>query len=219
MDTGQIQESIKKLNFTKGNGLIPVVVQDIVSGQILMQAFTNQEALKLSLESGNAHYWSRSRNRLWMKGEESQNVSRIRNVVADCDYDALLFQVKQTGPCCHTGQKTCFHNPILGQDAFADRLDTLQKLSATIDNRISKKPTGSYVAELVGSGENRILQKIGEEATELILAAKTGDRKHLISEAADLVFHVLIALRTKNIGMQEVLGELEIRHAKKTSLN
>lgn len=195
-------------------GLIPVVVQDVNTGAVLMQAFANREAVERTLSTGQAHFWSRSRQSLWRKGETSGNVLQVVEVTADCDADSLLVRVLPAGPACHRGTRTCFEpNPA--------RLE-LGWLAAVMDSRRGADPETSYTARLLSQGIERIAQKVGEEGVETAIAAVSlaarGDdeggerRKALIGEAADLLYHLLVMLQASGIDPSEIGEELLRRH-------
>jgi phosphoribosyl-ATP pyrophosphohydrolase/phosphoribosyl-AMP cyclohydrolase len=190
-------------------GLVPVVVQDRSSGDVLMLAWANAEALARTAETGLAHFWSRSRRTLWRKGETSGHGLRVREVRTDCDRDALLMVVDPEGPACHTGARTCF-----GEDgpALAGVLDELQRV---IGARAGAAPETSYTARLFAKGPDHVLKKIGEEATEVILAAKGESGERLAQEAADLVYHLVVALRQRGVGVEAVLETLKARRTGK----
>jgi phosphoribosyl-ATP pyrophosphohydrolase/phosphoribosyl-AMP cyclohydrolase len=213
----EINEFISKINFKKMNGLVPVVIQDIDSDKVLMQAFMNEEALRLTLKTGKMHYWSRTKGRIWLKGEESGHYSILENAVLDCDNDAILFKVHQIGVCCHTGKESCFYTSLLPLKSESE-LDGrfLERIYEVILERIDNPKEKSYVANLCSKGEDAILQKIGEEAFELVLASKKSDEKEIVFEASDLIFHVLVLLANKRIGLKKIFEELERRHKAKT---
>jgi len=211
----EAEELAEKIDFSKGNGLVPVIAQDAATDKVLTQAYMNRQALVKTLTTGKMHYWSRTRGRLWMKGEESQHYSLVTNAIVDCDSDAILFKVQQVGPACHTGAETCFHNPLGEELAQGEDARVLEKVSAIIQERIENPKPDSYVASLVGRGEDAILRKIGEEATELILAGKAEEREHVVGEAADLIFHTLVLLAKRGIPVGRVFAELAARHRAK----
>ena len=213
----EAEDFIRKVDFDKTNGLVPVVVQDASNDMVLMQAFMDKEALKLTLTTGKMHFWSRSRKRIWMKGETSGNYSIVENVILDCDNDAILFKVQQIGVCCHTGAASCFHNPIREEKEKEPDGRMLERIFEVIKERIRNPQKGSYVSKMVARGEDAILKKIGEEATELVLAAKSEDAKNIIWEAADVIFHVMVLFGQKKLEVKEVFKELENRHLQKTS--
>jgi phosphoribosyl-AMP cyclohydrolase / phosphoribosyl-ATP pyrophosphohydrolase len=201
------------------DGLVPVVAQDNRSGDVLMVAFANQDALVRTLSTGLAHYFSRSRGRLWQKGESSGHIQRVTEVRLDCDGDAVLYRVEQTGPACHTGTRTCFSS-VLG-DAGGQAVDEeqhedpgghlLSRLARTIAQRAAERPQGSYTAELLAGGPSKASQKVGEEAVELVVAANSEDDQRLASEAADLLYHLLVLLQVRGVPLDAVLQELERR--------
>jgi phosphoribosyl-ATP pyrophosphohydrolase/phosphoribosyl-AMP cyclohydrolase len=212
----EISDFIKKIDFDKMKGLVPVVVQDASNRNVLMQAFVNEEALRLTLNTGRMHYWSRDRGRIWQKGEESGHYSLVQNASLDCDNDAILFRVQQIGPVCHTGKETCFHKPIAPEEKNEVDAKFLEKIYSVVVDRIKNPISGSYVSSLVAKGKDPVLKKIGEEATELALAAKGDQPREVVSEAADLIFHTLIVLANQGIDIKEVFRELESRHKNKT---
>jgi phosphoribosyl-ATP pyrophosphohydrolase/phosphoribosyl-AMP cyclohydrolase len=212
----EIDEFVAKVNFAKGDGLVPVVVQGASTNRVLMQAYMNEEALRLTLSSGRMHFWSRTKDRIWMKGEESKHYSLVQNVVLDCDDDAILFKVQQVGAVCHTGEETCFHKPLKTEEAVGVDARMLERLFEVIQERIRNPSEESYVARLTSKGEDAVLQKIGEEATELILAVKSDNPKEATLEAADLIFHVLVSFAQKGYSLNSIFEELERRHKKKT---
>jgi phosphoribosyl-ATP pyrophosphohydrolase/phosphoribosyl-AMP cyclohydrolase len=187
------------------NGLLPVVVQDRASGDVLMVAHANAEALRLTAETGYAHFWSRRRKALWKKGESSGHVLHVRKLLVDCDKDTLLLVVDPAGPACHTGERTCFG------DAPAARAGVLAELSRVIAERARTGGDGSYTARLLTKGPDAALKKIGEEATEVVLAAKGEPDERLAEEAADLVFHLLVVLHQRGLAAEDVLAVLERR--------
>lgn len=186
-------------------GLVPVVVQDHASGDVLMVAWANAEALARTAESGEAHFWSRSRQALWRKGETSGNVLRVRELRADCDRDTLLMVVDPAGPACHQGTRTCFG------DASATAAGMIEELARVIASRARDKPEDSYTARLVEAGLDRVLKKVGEEAFEVMLAARTESDERVAEEAADLLFHLLLALHLRGVAPQRVFEVLRGR--------
>jgi phosphoribosyl-ATP pyrophosphohydrolase/phosphoribosyl-AMP cyclohydrolase len=204
------------------NGLIPAVAQDAETGQVLMLAYMNREALARTQETGLAHYYSRSRQRLWKKGEESGHLQRVREIRYDCDGDALLLAVEQTGAACHTGNRSCFYRRVTGETPQASAADTtdlsvLSDVYQVILQRKAHPIEGSYVASLLGKGEGQILKKILEEATEVLLASRDGDRGQIIYEMADLWFHSLVLLAQHGIRPAEIAGEFTRRAGKHKS--
>ena len=195
-------------------GLVPVIAQDADTGAVLTLAYANREALQRTLESGEAHYYSRSRGELWRKGSSSGNTQRVVEVRVDCDGDALLYRVEPRGPACHTGEESCFFTTLAGGedggDGEADFGAVVEGLDATIAQRHREMPEGSYTAKLLAGGTERVAQKVGEEAVEVVVAALMGER--LAEEAADLVYHLLVLLEERGVGIGEVAGVLRDRH-------
>ncbi len=192
-------------------GLVPAIVQDDLTGQVLMLAYMNREALERTLETGEAHFWSRSRQALWHKGESSGNVQRVRAVHIDCDGDTLLLLVDPAGPACHTGRRTCFYRRLDGeQDPEAKPFR--QRLSDLLAGRKAHPRETSYTSRLFQAGTARILQKVGEEAVEVIIAAQNEPRERLIAEAADLLYHLHVALLAYDIGWEEIDAALRERY-------
>ena len=199
--------SIDELKYDE-HGLIPAVVQDFETGQVLTLAYMNRESLSISLEKGLTCFWSRSRNELWLKGETSGNYQHIVSITADCDRDALVVKVRKDGPACHLGTESCFEYPlyILEEDF------TLNTLYALLQSRKESLPEGSYTSYLFQKGIDKILKKIGEECTEVIIAAKGGERAESVYEVADLVYHVMVLLVELGISPEEIRRELASRH-------
>ena len=186
-------------------GLIPVIVQERASGDILRVAFANEQAMAKTAETGIAHFWSRSRGQLWQKGETSGNVLRVHEARTDCDRDAVLLVVDPAGPTCHTNDRTCFGNdsPTFG--------GTLSDLQRTIAERASAKPEESYTARLFAKGPDGALKKLGEEATEVLLAAKGESDRRLAEESADLLYHLMVVLAQRRVPLEDVLAVLRER--------
>jgi phosphoribosyl-AMP cyclohydrolase / phosphoribosyl-ATP pyrophosphohydrolase len=189
------------------DGLLPVVAQDHSSGDVLMVAWANVEAVRLTAETGEAHFWSRTRQRLWKKGESSGHILHVREARTDCDRDTLLLIVDPEGPACHTGVRTCFG------EGTATRAGVLTELQRVIAERAATRPEGSYTSRLLAKGLDHTLKKIGEEATEVVLAAKGESDERLAEESADLLFHLLVALQQRGLGPSEVLDVLARRRA------
>lgn len=203
--------SPEQLDFDKdGRGLVPAIVQDARSGEVLMLAWQNREALAETLKSGSATFFSRSRNELWRKGATSGNVQKVLGVATDCDRDAVLLQVEPAGPACHTGARTCFHEPVGSAPTPSNALRGLLEIERTLEERRISPPEGSYVAKLYADVSKRH-KKVGEEATELVVASLRGNRTEIVSEAADLIFHALVLLRTHDVTLADVSAELEKR--------
>ena len=190
------------LDWERGNGLVAAIVQDAASGRVLMLGYMNSEALEATRRTGLATFYSRSRQRLWTKGETSGNTLDVVSITRDCDGDALLVQVRPHGPTCHAGTQSCF------ADARAGTLDALDRLVAT---REQERPPGSYTTALFESGTRRIAQKVGEEGVETALAAVAQDDDALLGEAADLVYHLLVLLRARGLGLAELGNALSAR--------
>ncbi len=227
---------MKKLMNSK---LIPAIAQDRRSGEVLMLAYMNKESLRKTLQTGYAHYYSRSRRKLWKKGETSGHVQKVREIRLDCDQDTILLTVDQTGPACHTGRKNCFFR-VLGKNGKAKIRtshppsqpspsrgeggsslgNTIQKLYEIIGERIRLRPRGSYTVKLTTpnpkkrkSGLDKVLEKIGEESTEVVLAAKGLPKKYVVSEVSDLIYHVMVMLRLRGLKPEDIAEELERRGA------
>ena len=199
-------------------GLVPVVAQDAATGDVLTLAYANREALEKTLDTGEAHFYSRSRGELWRKGATSGNTQRVVEVRLDCDGDALLYRVEPRGPACHTGEGTCFFTALAGDGVGVARerpdglsLGTMvERLAGTIAQRHREMPQESYTAGLIRRGPQRLAQKVGEEAVEVVIAALGEDR--LAEETADLVYHLLVLLEERGVGTEEVAGVLRDRH-------
>jgi phosphoribosyl-ATP pyrophosphohydrolase/phosphoribosyl-AMP cyclohydrolase len=195
------------LNFEKSDGLIPAIIQDATTHQVLMLGYMNKEALEKTLAEGKVTFFSRSKNRLWTKGETSGNFLHLVDWKSDCDQDALLMRVRPEGPVCHTGSDTCFNEKNLPTDF-------LTQLEEIIRQRRDNPSEKSYTASLFEKGLNKIAQKVGEEAVELVIEAKDNDETLFLNEAADLMFHYLILLNAKGNCLQDVLDVLRERHQK-----
>lgn len=204
------------------DGLVPVVAQERLSGDVLMLAWANRDALEQTLLSGQAHYYSRSRQTLWRKGETSGHAQRVVEIRLDCDGDAVLYRVEQTGPACHTGTRTCFSKAVRRDSAPHDESirpveeedpggHQLSRLAALIANRARNPQPGSYTASLLEQGRGKISQKVGEEAVEVVVAANSEDEHRLASEAADLLYHLLVLLQSRGVPLGAVLKELQDR--------
>ena len=200
--------------FGKGDGFVPVAVQDAGSLELRMLAYANREALEATLGTGQLHFWSRSRNELWRKGETSGNTLVVESLHADCDGDTVLARVVAAGPTCHTGERTCFGD-IGGPETDASRgsesaANALERLDATLSARQAERPEGSYTVRLLDDPNLR-LKKLGEECAELVAALATGDAGRAVEEAADLLYHAVVALRAEGIGVDALLTELDER--------
>lgn len=202
-------EQIDALDWTKTDGLIPAIVQDARRGSVLMLGFMNRAALERTLDQGRVTFFSRTRNRLWTKGETSGNALHVVRVIPDCDNDTLLVLANPVGPTCHTGAQTCFGDGI---EADAARFAFLAQLEAVIAQRLSERPEGSYTARLWAEGPTRIAQKVGEEGVEVALAAVTQADARLVSESADLLFHLALLLKSRGLSLATVVEELSGRH-------
>lgn len=201
-------------------GLVPAVVQHWLDGTVLMVGFMSREALAKTIETGGVHFWSRSKNRLWEKGETSGNRLRLKGLSLDCDRDVVLVKAEPLGPTCHTGERTCFFTPLVpGETVDGDATTPvpghlLEALYQIILERKRSPRANSYVSTLLGGGTDRPLKKVVEEAGEVLLAAKNGNRQDLVYEAADLLFHLLLVLGSCEVTLEEVYRELEGRMGK-----
>jgi phosphoribosyl-ATP pyrophosphohydrolase/phosphoribosyl-AMP cyclohydrolase len=193
------------------NGLIPAIVQHAQTGQVLMLGYMNQESLQRTLDSGLVWFYSRSRQQLWQKGETSDNVLNVRSVKLDCDGDTILVQADPAGPTCHTGESSCFFTTLQERTEYPAWSETATELFETIQQRIRENPDGSYVSKLVASGVDRVSKKIGEEATEVVIAAKNHDQDEIAREMADLWFHSFVLLASEGMSPTDVWSELHRR--------
>lgn len=195
------------------SGLIPVVAQSVDTGEVLMLAFANREALLLTLETGRAHYWSRSRKSLWQKGETSGHSQSVAEIRVDCDGDSILYRVHQKGPACHTEERTCFHTRVEDGEigAAPETGDIFSRVAEIVAARERERPAGSYTTYLFEKGLDKILKKVGEEATEVVIAAKNPAVGELRAEVADLIYHLLVLLCERGIALEDVRAELEGR--------
>lgn len=200
--------NLDELKFDE-KGLIPAIVVDDETGKVLTLAYMNRESLAISMEKGLTCFWSRSRKSLWLKGETSGNYQHIVSITADCDGDALEVRVRKDGPACHTGEESCFHNPILGEKADKFQLEGLYQL---LLSRKKELPEGSYTTYLFQKGLDKILKKVGEESTEVIIAGKAEDKAETIYEIADLAYHVLVLMVQMGISVEDIRAELASRH-------
>ncbi|MFC3886588.1 bifunctional phosphoribosyl-AMP cyclohydrolase/phosphoribosyl-ATP diphosphatase HisIE [Bacillus songklensis] len=208
---------INQIKFDE-NGLVPAIVQDAVSKEVLTLAYMNEDSLKKSLETKETWFYSRSRQELWHKGATSGNTQTIAAMAYDCDADAILVQVEPQGPACHTGAYSCFNEMILGSEKGVkkhDRFAILGQLEQVIAQREAEMPEGAYTTYLFEKGVDKILKKVGEEASEVIIAAKNRNHEELKWEAADLLYHLLVLLREQRLPLDDVLQVLEQRHSKK----
>lgn len=200
---------IDQLKFDE-KGLIPAVIVEAGTHQLLMVAYMNRESLKISIETGKTCFWSRSRQELWTKGETSGNYQHIVSITADCDLDTLKVVVEKDGPACHTGAETCFFNPVYQSEEKSDF--TMDALMELIRGRKTNPQEGSYTTYLFQKGLDKILKKIGEESTEVIIAAKDNDPKETIYEISDLVYHVMVMMIQQGISLEDIRRELASRH-------
>ena len=200
---------IKDLKFDE-KGLIPAIVVDAVTKKVLTLAYMNEESLRITMEKELTCFWSRSRQELWLKGETSGNYQHVVSITADCDRDALVVVVEPDGPACHTGETSCFHNPFFeSKERHEFSYEDLMKL---IVGRKSDPKEGSYTSYLFQKGRDKILKKVGEESTEVIIAGKADDKKETIYEIADLLYHLMVLMIDMGISLEEVFRELASRH-------
>ncbi|MDX1676277.1 bifunctional phosphoribosyl-AMP cyclohydrolase/phosphoribosyl-ATP diphosphatase HisIE [Arsukibacterium sp.] len=190
------------------NQLLPAIVQHAISGKVLMQGYMNPQALEHTLQSGQVTFFSRSKQRLWTKGESSGNTLQLVSIASDCDADSILVLAQPNGPTCHVGTETCWHD----NKANSPQLSFLYDLEQVIQSREGADPASSYTASLFAKGVKRIAQKVGEEGVESALAAMAGDREELANEAADLIFHLLVLLRSQQLELNDVIKVLQQRH-------
>ncbi|MFU9002408.1 bifunctional phosphoribosyl-AMP cyclohydrolase/phosphoribosyl-ATP diphosphatase HisIE [Proteus sp. TSJ240517] len=200
-------ETLAQLDWKKVDNLMPVVIQNAISGDVLMLGYMNKEALNVTLESGNVTFYSRTKQRLWTKGETSGNFLKLVNIYPDCDNDTLLILANPIGPTCHNGTESCFA-PAQSQWGFLYELENLLR------ERKNASPDSSYTARLYASGTKRIAQKVGEEGVETALAATVNDRKELKNEASDLLYHLMVLLQDQSLSLTDVIGCLQERHKK-----
>lgn len=201
--------NIDELKFDK-NGLIPAIVVDAVSKKVLTLAYMNKESLAVSMEKELTCFWSRSRQELWLKGETSGNYQHIVSITADCDKDALIVMVEKEGPACHLGSDSCFENPVFQSENRHEF--SYQGLMELIEGRKTDKKEGSYTTYLFEKGLDKILKKVGEESTEVIIGAKSNDKKETIYEIADLAYHVMVLMIEMGISLEDIHKELASRH-------
>jgi len=200
---------IKSLKFDD-KGLIPAIVVDATTKKVLTLAYMNEESLKISMEKELTCFYSRSRQELWLKGETSGNYQHIVSITADCDNDALLVMVEPDGPACHTGATSCFHNPLYESDERHEF--SYEGLMELIKGRKTEKKEGSYTTYLFEKGRDKILKKVGEESTEVIIAGKADDKKETVYEIADLAYHVMVLMIDMGISLEDIFKELASRH-------
>ena len=203
------KQTMEQLKFDE-KGLIPAIVVDGTTGQVLTLAYMNKESLDISIKEERTCFWSRSRQELWRKGETSGAVQHIIDITADCDYDALVVRVNKEGPACHTGAESCFHHSLF--ESEENTAFTLQGLMDMLQGRKESPKEGSYTSYLFEKGIDKILKKVGEESTEVIIAGKAEDKKETIYEIADLAYHVMVLMLQPGISLEEVRNELASRH-------
>lgn len=196
-----------KINFEKGQGLVPAVIQDYETQHVLMLGYMNEEAYRKTVETGKVTFWSRSRNTLWTKGETSGNFLNVIEIKNDCDGDTLLVKVRPDGPTCHTGADTCW-----GEKNEQNPLLFLAELQDFIEKRHEEMPEGSYTTSLFKDGLNRMAQKVGEEALELVIEACNGTDERLIYEGSDMLYHLIVLLTSKGLRIEDMVAELRERH-------
>jgi len=205
-------ERVFPVDFSKGGGLVPAIIQDADTRQVLMLGYMNEEALEKTLDTKKVTFWSRSRNCLWTKGETSGNYLQLVNIKNDCDQDTLLIRVHPTGPVCHTGTDTCW-----GEKNSSDEIDNpllfLSELQDFIEKRHEEMPEGSYTTSLFRDGLNRMAQKVGEEALELVIEACNGTDERMIYEGSDMLYHLIVLLTSKGLRIEQMAAELRERHA------
>lgn len=195
-----------KIDFSKNNGLVPAIVQDAKTNKVLMLGYMNQDAVEKTVEEKKVTFFSRSRQELWTKGETSGNELLVQKILLDCDQDTLLIKAEPTGPVCHTGKDTCFNEINDGSEDFLFALENI------IKNRKTSAPEESYTARLLSAGLNKISQKVGEEATEVVIAALNQNNEQFKDEVADLLYHLLVLLQAKGVSLSEINTVLENRH-------
>jgi phosphoribosyl-ATP pyrophosphohydrolase/phosphoribosyl-AMP cyclohydrolase len=209
MTVAQTAESfVSRINWDKVDGLVPAIIQDFISGQVLMMGYMNPEALEKTFSTGQVTFYSRSKQRLWTKGETSGNVLKLKNASLDCDQDTLLIKVNPVGPTCHTGTTTCWD----AEQQEESQMVWLHQLEQLLADRKSADPQSSYTASLYARGTKRISQKVGEEGVEVALAATSGDKEELICESADLIYHLLVLLQDQALSVSDVIDKLKERH-------
>ena len=200
---------IEKIDFEKLNGLVPAIIVDSITKQVLMLGFMNKEALNETIKKQKVVFFSRTKNRLWLKGETSQNYLNVITISTDCDNDTILISAKPDGPTCHTGAKSCFAEVDENNVQFLDYLFNLVK------QRKIEMPEKSYTTSLFERGADRIIQKVGEESIETVIAAKNRDKNEIVNEVSDLIFHLMVMLAEQGIELSEIVGNLEKRHSDK----
>jgi len=207
-EAAEISALSERIDWEKIDGLIPAIVQDFQSSQVLMMGYMNQEALTKTGDTGQVTFFSRTKGRLWTKGETSGNVLRLQNIALDCDNDTLLVKVNPIGPTCHTGTTTCWDGDVQEESQMV----WLHQLEQLLAARKSADPDSSYTASLYARGTKRISQKVGEEGVEVALAATSGDKAELVCESADLIYHLLVLLQDQGLSLNDVINKLKERH-------
>ncbi len=203
--------NIDKLKFDN-SGLIPVIIQDNVSDKVLMMAYMNRQSLEKTIETGFTWFYSRSRKKLWNKGETSGNTQQVKQISYDCDEDCLLIKVEQKGSACHTGKASCFHRILTGAEEKKTNIEQiLNEVYQVIKDRQTNRPEGSYTSYLFNEGQDKILKKVGEEAAEIIISSKNNAPKEVIYESADFIYHLLVLFAYHNLTIDELTLELEKR--------
>ncbi len=204
--------NLEKLKFDE-RGLIPVITQSYYTGKVLMQAYANKEAIKKTVETGYATYFSRSRNEIWIKGETSGNKQKVVDIKIDCDEDSIIYLVKDYGVACHTGEESCFYRDLdFKETGIPPAFEIFHALYSKIEERKEKMPEGSYVASLFKKGSDKIIQKVGEEAVETVIALKNKDKDEIVYETSDLIFHLIIALVDSGVKFEDIQDELLKRY-------
>ena len=199
--------TLQPIDFNKLNGLVPAIIQDAITSKVLMLGFMNEEAYNKTVEGGKVTFFSRTKQRLWTKGEESGNYLNVVEILPDCDQDTLLIKVRPDGPTCHTGTDTCWG------ESNQDTIQFLSYLQDFIDKRKKEMPEGSYTTSLFKAGSRKITQKVGEEAVETIIGAMANDDENMIYEAGDLLYHLIVLLAHKGFRIEDVVKELKKRHS------
>ncbi len=203
-----LEQISERVDWEKVDGLVPAIIQDYNSSQVLMMGYMNPEALEKTHQSGNVTFYSRTKQRLWTKGETSGNVLQLRDIALDCDRDTLLIKVEPVGPTCHLGTTTCWD----GDKPLETQMVWLHQLEQLLAERKSADPDSSYTASLYARGTKRISQKVGEEGVEVALAATSGDKAELVCESADLIYHLMVLLQEQGMSMSTVIDKLRERH-------
>ncbi|NDD75390.1 MAG: bifunctional phosphoribosyl-AMP cyclohydrolase/phosphoribosyl-ATP diphosphatase HisIE [Gammaproteobacteria bacterium] len=204
-------QDLARIDFAKGDGLVPVIVQDAASARVLMLGYMNSSAAAETLRRGRVVFWSRSKNRLWEKGETSGHSLKLVSMTLDCDADTLLIRATPAGPVCHRGTTTCFDD-VADDAVAAETLGFLDELEAIITHRMTSATDTSYTAKLLAAGPRRVAQKVGEEGVEVALAGAAGDVEELVSESADLLYHLIVMLKSRDLSLRDVTAELRRRH-------